>query len=51
MSVKLASSAVIAESGVAFGTSEARGLVTQFTPDVCAAFAIAFIASVRKTLL
>jgi len=48
MSVKLTSSVVIAETGVAFGTSGARGLVTQFTPDVCAAFAVAFIASVRK---
>ncbi|CAH8193201.1 Phosphomannomutase [Vibrio aestuarianus] len=34
---------VIAESGVQFGTSGARGLVTQFTPEVCAAFAHAFL--------
>ncbi|EPE4789735.1 phosphomannomutase [Vibrio vulnificus] len=34
---------VIAQSGVQFGTSGARGLVTQFTPDVCAAFAHAFL--------
>ncbi|WP_139243690.1 phosphomannomutase [Alkalimonas amylolytica] len=33
---------VITESGVSFGTSGARGLVTQFTPDVCAAFAVNF---------
>ena len=47
MNTKLISSAVIAESGVAFGTSGARGLVTQFTPDVCAAFAVAFIAGMK----
>ncbi|EHH0795671.1 phosphomannomutase [Vibrio vulnificus] len=34
---------VIAQSGVQFGTSGARGLVTQFTPDVCASFAHAFL--------
>ncbi len=34
---------VIAQSGVQFGTSGARGLVAQFTPDVCAAFAHAFL--------
>jgi phosphomannomutase len=38
MNKKLISSEVIAQSGVAFGTSGARGLVTQFTSDVCAAF-------------
>ena len=43
----LVSSKVISESGVAFGTSGARGLVTQFTPDVCAAFTYAFIASMK----
>lgn len=47
MSIKLVSSTVIKESGVAFGTSGARGLVTQFTPDVCAAFSTAFIAAIR----
>jgi phosphomannomutase len=45
---KLVSAAVIAQSGVAFGTSGARGLVTQFTPDVCAAFAVAFIAGMKR---
>jgi phosphomannomutase len=45
---KLVSSSIIAESGVAFGTSGARGLVTQFTPDVCAAFAVAFIAGMKR---
>jgi phosphomannomutase len=44
----LVSAMVISESGVAFGTSGARGLVTQFTPDVCAAFAVAFIASMKR---
>ena len=29
-------------SGIAFGTSGARGLVTDFTQEVCAAFAISF---------
>ena len=42
MDKKLISSEVIATSGVAFGTSGARGLVVDFTPDVCAAFSIAF---------
>ena len=45
---KLISATVIAESGVAFGTSGARGLVTQFTPDVCAAFVHAFIADMQR---
>lgn len=44
----LISSEVISESGVAFGTSGARGLVTQFTPDVCAAFAVAFIEGIKS---
>jgi phosphomannomutase len=44
----LISSSVIAQSGIAFGTSGARGLVTQFTPDVCAAFCVAFIAVMKR---
>lgn len=44
----LVSATVIAESGVSFGTSGARGLVTQFTPEVCAAFAVAFIAGMKR---
>jgi phosphomannomutase len=44
----LVSATVIAQSSVAFGTSGARGLVTQFPPDVCAAFAVAFIAGMKK---
>ncbi|WP_016954018.1 phosphomannomutase [Catenovulum agarivorans] len=38
----LVTSSVIKNSGVQFGTSGARGLVVDFTPSVCAAFAIAF---------
>ena len=45
---KLVSATVIAQSGVVFGTSGARGLVSQFTPDVCAAFAVAFIAGMKR---
>jgi len=48
MNKNLISSTVIAESGIAFGTSGARGLVTQFTPDVCAAFTHAFIAGMKR---
>lgn len=39
---------VIAKSGIAFGTSGARGLVRQFTPELCAAFALAFVAVLAK---
>jgi phosphomannomutase len=46
--LNLESATVITESGVAFGTSGARGLVTQFTPNVCAAFAVAFIAGMKR---
>ena len=48
MVTKLISSEVLGTSGVQFGTSGARGLVTQFTPDVCAAFTHAFVASMRN---
>jgi len=41
-------SEVLAQSGVAFGTSGARGLVEQFTDDVCAAFAAAFLCVMRE---
>ena len=44
----LHSNVVLANSGVAFGTSGARGLVEQFTPDVCAAFAIAFVDTLKS---
>ncbi|WP_429092547.1 phosphomannomutase [Aeromonas veronii] len=39
---------VIGSSGVQFGTSGARGLVVDFTPEVCAAFAHAFVAVLRN---
>lgn len=39
---------VIGTSGVQFGTSGARGLVVDFTPEVCAAFAHAFVAVLRN---
>ena len=45
---KLVSSEVIAESGVVFGTSGARGLVTKFSSDVCAAFTLAFTAVMKQ---
>ncbi|MGL4474121.1 MAG: phosphomannomutase [Shewanella sp.] len=45
---KLISSSVIAQSGISFGTSGARGLVTQFTPNVCAAFSLAFISGIKS---
>ncbi|PMG31180.1 phosphomannomutase [Shewanella sp. 10N.286.52.C2] len=45
---KLVSATVLAESGVAFGTSGARGLVTQFTADVCAAFTVAFTQCMKR---
>ncbi|MDT4288902.1 phosphomannomutase [Methylomonas sp. MO1] len=34
---------MMADSGVAFGTSGARGLVSQMTGEVCAAYTLAFI--------
>ncbi len=46
MENKLICAEVIAQSNIAFGTSGARGLVSDFTPDVCAAFAVAFIKSI-----
>ncbi len=45
----LNSTTVIAKSGIAFGTSGARGLVTQFTPDVCAAFTVAFTVGMKSS--
>ncbi|MEC6882334.1 phosphomannomutase [Photobacterium piscicola] len=43
----LKSASVIKESGIQFGTSGARGLVTQFTANVCAAFSHAFISCMQ----
>lgn len=48
MNKKLVSSEVLTQSGVTFGTSGARGLVTQFTTNVCAAFSVAFIKSMQQ---
>ncbi|WP_239496242.1 phosphomannomutase [Salinicola peritrichatus] len=39
---------MLRESGVAFGTSGARGLVEQFTDEVCAAFTMAFLTVMRE---
>ncbi|WP_086868412.1 phosphomannomutase [Kosakonia pseudosacchari] len=44
----LNSNRVISESGIAFGTSGARGLVGDFTQNVCAAFAHAFLDVISK---
>ncbi|NNN48615.1 phosphomannomutase [Vibrio sp. 2-2(8)] len=43
------SSKVIAESGIQFGTSGARGLVEQFTHVVCAAFAYSFLSGIKNS--
>lgn len=48
MEIELNSSALIAAGGVVFGTSGARGLVVDFTPNVCAAFTHAFISVIRR---
>jgi len=44
----LISSNEIQQSGIQFGTSGARGLVTQFTSNACAAFTHAFISCMKK---
>jgi phosphomannomutase len=44
----LVTNQVLEQSGIAFGTSGARGLVEQFTPDVCAAFTLAFVESLKN---
>lgn len=44
----LMSSEVIKNSGIQFGTSGARGLVSQFTSNVCAAFSHAFISCMKN---
>lgn len=40
---------VIAQSNIAFGTSGARGLVTDFTDQVCAAFAQSFVSVMQRS--
>lgn len=42
-------SSVLSQSGVAFGTSGARGLVTNFTDQVCGAFAQSFAIVMQRT--
>lgn len=42
-------SIIIKESGVSFGTSGARGLVSDFKPEVCAAFTLAFIQVMQQS--
>jgi len=44
----LISAEVLKNSDVKFGTSGARGLVTDFTADVCAAFTVAFVNAITK---
>jgi len=39
---------VLKNSGIAFGTSGARGLVEDFSDDVCAAFTAAFLQVMDK---
>lgn len=39
---------VIKASGIAFGTSGARGLVIDFTPEVCAAFTASFVTVMQQ---
>jgi phosphomannomutase len=43
----LVSHNVIGNSNIAFGTSGARGLVDDFSTDVCAAFSLSFIETMR----
>lgn len=45
---KYNSSSLIANSNVNFGTSGARGLVVDFTHNVCAAFTHAFLSVIEK---
>ncbi|MEL4387170.1 phosphomannomutase [Shewanella xiamenensis] len=40
---------IITSSNIAFGTSGARGLVTDFQPEVCAAFTLAFIQVMKQS--
>lgn len=40
---------IIEQSGVKFGTSGARGLVTDFTLEVCTAFTLSFLDAMKKT--
>ena len=42
---------VIENSNIAFGTSGARGLVVDFKPEACAAFAHSFIDVIAKDFI
>lgn len=42
---------VILESGINFGTSGARGLVVNFTPEVCTAFTLSFLDAMKKSFV
>lgn len=48
MTISLNSSDLISQGGITFGTSGARGLVIDFTPEICAAFTHAFVSVLRK---
>ena len=39
---------IIEQSGIKFGTSGARGLVVDFTADVCTAFTLSFLDAMKK---
>lgn len=39
---------IIEQSGINFGTSGARGLVTNFTSEVCTAFTLSFLDAMQK---
>lgn len=43
------SKSTIQKSGISFGTSGARGLVSDFTPEVCAAFALSFTRVMQRS--
>lgn len=43
--IKSNSKQIIDAGNIVFGTSGARGLVVDFTPDICAAFSLAFLSS------
>lgn len=40
---------IIEKSGIKFGTSGARGLVIDFTPEVCTAFTLSFLDAMKKS--
>lgn len=46
---QLTASSIINKSRISFGTSGARGLVAEFTPNACAAFTLAFIDVMQRT--